>query len=331
MPPLPARSVLGKALIVLLFGCTTYGEDTQFLQLAKTLPLGDVKGRIDHMAFDGKHLFVAALGNDSVVVVDTEGGVVAGGVGGEVKKPQGVCYLADSKMLAVTSGGDGRCLLFDNALLLVGMVRSLDDADNVRYDPNDRKLYVGYGDGALAVIDPVKASKVGEIKLDAHPESFQLESTGRRIFVNVPGAGHVAVVDRDKGAVVAKWEVREAKANFPMALDEANHRMFVGCRRPDKLLALDTDSGKVVASLDCCGDADDVFYDAEKARIYLSGGEGCVSVFAQRDADTYRPLGRQKTAPGARTCLFVPESHTLFVAVPAKAGQTAEVRVLKVP
>src|SRR5439155_21804030 len=149
-------------------------------------------------------------------------------------------------------------------------------ADNLRYDPSAKLLYVGYGKGALAVVDPDHAKKIADIPLDGHPESFQLEQSGQRIFVNVPSAKQVAVVDREKKTVIAKWIINDAQANFPMALDESNHRLFIGCRRPAKLLVLDTDSGKTIASPECCGDADDVYYDAASKRIYLTGGEGCI-------------------------------------------------------
>jgi len=207
-------------------------------------------------------------------------------------------------------------------------VRGLDDADNVRYDAAGRLLYVGYGDGALAVIDPAKGSVVAAIKLAAHPESFRLEENGKRLFVNLPDAkGSIAVVDRERRAVVATWRLKEAAANFPMWLDETHRRLFVGCRKPAKLLVLDADSGVTVAAVDCVGDADDLFYDASTKRVYVTGGDGAISVIEQVDGDHYRPAGGVKTAPGARTSLFVPELHRLYVAVPHRGAQRAEIRV----
>jgi DNA-binding beta-propeller fold protein YncE len=214
-------------------------------------------------------------------------------------------------------------------LKLVAQIDGLEDADNVRYDPKNKHIIVGYGSGALAVIDPQTGIKTAEVKLDAHPESFQLEKNSNRIFVNVPGAGHVAVVDRDKGAVVAKWSLPDAKANFPMALDEANHRLFIGCRKPAKLVVLDTETGKSVASLDVVGDTDDVFYDANSKQVYVSGGAGKVTVVTQKDADTYAVAGQVNTASGARTSFFVSGSGTLYVAVPHRGAQKAELRAFK--
>jgi hypothetical protein len=147
--------------------------------------------------------------------------------------------------------------------------------------------------------------------------------------VNVPTARQIAVIDREKLAVVAKWPLHDAEANFPMALDEANHRVFVGCRKPAKLLALDTETGKPVASVDCCGDTDDLFHDATAKRIYITGGEGCITIVDAAAADGYTRLADIPTAPGARTSFFNPTDQMLYIAVPHRAGQAAAVRVYR--
>jgi hypothetical protein len=218
------------------------------------------------------------------------------------------------------------------SLALLNQVELGGDTDNVRYDASSGYAYVGYGtgnDSALGVVDVGTATKVADIKLSGHPESFQLEESGQRIFVNVPTAGHVAVVDRGKGSVVETWPVSDATKNFPMALDEANQRLFVGTRSPAKLLIFDTQSGKSVTSLDSSGDADDIFYDSKNKRIYVSGGEGAISVFEQQDPDTYKLLGKVDTAEGARTSLLVVDSGMLYVAVPHSGSQQAEVRAFQ--
>jgi hypothetical protein len=145
--------------------------------------------------------------------------------------------------------------------------------------------------------------------------------------VNVPNAGYVAVVDRETGTIIEKFPLKEAVANFPMALDEANHRLFIGCRNPAKLLVLDMGMGKTVATVDIVGDTDDLFYDAANKRIYVSGGEGRVTVISQTNPDMYKVVGQVTTAPGARTSFFVPETSTLYVAVPHRGTQKAELRV----
>ncbi len=302
--------------------------DQSAVRLVTTISLDAVQGRIDHMALDtqGKRLYVAALGNNTVEVIDLEQGKRTGRIEG-LKKPQGVAVLPESDQLVVASGEDGKCRKYAATQKLLGTIDSLDDADNVRYDPTAKHVYVGYGDGALAVIDAEKFARLASIKLAGHPEAFQLETTDKRIFVNVPDAGHVAVVDREKRAVIATWPINEAQANFPMALDEPHHRLFVGCRKPAKLLVVDTENGKTLAALDCCGDTDDVFYDGANRRVYVVGGEGCVSIFSQVDADTYKLAEKVTTAPGARTALFSRPLGRLFVAVPRRGAQPAQIRV----
>jgi YVTN family beta-propeller protein len=304
-------------------------EQDAGLHQGKRIALEGVEGRIDHLAFDAKNrrLYVAALGNNSVEIIDVKAGKRMAQIKG-IKKPQGVWVLPESRTLVVASGDDGKCRFYDEHQKLLGTIDGLDDADNVRYDDEAKLVYVGYGEGALAVIDPRKMEKVTDIKLDGHPESFRLEEKGKRIFVNVPSAKHIAVINRQKRTVEAMWPLKDAQANFPMFLDEINHRLIVGCRQPAKVLVIDTESGHVVANLGCCGDTDDVFYDAKAQRVYVSGGEGCVSVIERRDRDVYQAVGRVATSAGARTSLFVPEEQALYLAVPHRGGQAAEIRVL---
>ena len=295
-------------------------------ELVQTIPMPKVEGRIDHLAYDAKadRLVVAALGNNSVEVLDLREGKVVHRIDG-LHEPQGV--LSADGQIVVASGGDGSCRFYDGTTFkLAKTVDCQDDADNVRSDAD--RVYVGYGKGALAVIDPVKGAKIGDIRLDGHPESFQLESQGKRIFINVPGAGHIAVADRDKRAVVARWKV-SAGANFPMALDEEGKRLFVGCRQPAKLIVLDTATGKELAAVDCSGDTDDVFYDAAGKRVFVSCGAGFLDVFDVTYA-TPKRAGKVPTADGARTCLYVAEAGKIFLAVPHRGEQRAEIRVYKV-
>jgi len=250
-----------------------------------------------------------------------------------LQEPQGVAYIPEGNKLFVTNGeGDTLDIYDGQSLALLNQVVLGDDPDNIRYDATTGYAYVGYGTGnssALGVVDVDSGTKVADIKLSGHPESFQLEEKGQRIFVNVPTANHIATADRARGSVTATWPVENAEENFPMALDEADHRLFVGTRSPAKLLILDTDTGKVITSLDASGDADDIFYDAANKRIYVSGGEGAVSVFEQTDPDTYKLVGKADTATGARTSLFVPESGVLYIAVPRNGNQQAEVRAFQ--
>jgi DNA-binding beta-propeller fold protein YncE len=299
------------------------------LRLVQTIPLPGVEGRFDHFALDakGERLFVAALGNNTLEVLDLKAGRVARSARG-LREPQGVAFAPDLGLLFVGNGGSGDCTVLDGKTLApAGRVGALDDADNVRYDAASRQVYVGYGTGGLSVIDGNSRRQVGQIRLAAHPESFQLERSGPRIYVNVPGAGQVAVVDRVRRAVVATWPLGGSGANFPMALDEAGHRLFVGCRRPARMVVFDTTSGKQVANAQIAGDTDDLFYDPARKQLYAACGEGFLSVLRQKDADHYEPLARIATAPGARTGFFSPDRGRFYLAVPHRGGQGAEIRV----
>lgn len=296
--------------------------------LAQTIPLPGVEGRIDHLAIDaaGSRLFACGLGNDSLEVIDLRKGERIHSITG-LAAPQGAAYVAAPARLYVANERGGLCNIYDGqSLALLSSVEFKDDADNLRYDPAAKRIYVGYGDGGIGVIDAVTGKSGDAIKLSGHPEAFVLEKNGSRIFVNVPSKQHIAVVDRDEGKVIATWRVDGASANFPLALDEANHRLFVACRMPAKLIVLNTDSGAPVTSIQISGDPDDIFYDDKRQRIYVVCGAGSVDVITQTDRDTYTATDKIATASGARTGLFVPELSTLFVAVPHQGSQTAEIR-----
>jgi len=304
----------------------------QSIKLERTIPLPKVNGRIDHLAADipGRRLFVSALGNNTVEVVDLAAGTVSHTIS-VLKEPQGLFYWPDTNRLYVANGSDGHVRVYDGTSF--AQIHEYDlsgDADNIRFDPESKEIFVGYGTGAIGVLNGDLHARVGEVMLDAHPESFQLEKQGPRLFVNVPEEGHIAVIDRRTSTVKAKWPITTAKSNFPMALDETGHRLFVGCRKPARLLVLDTATGKEVASLDIIGDTDDLFYDPQSKRIYISGGAGSVSIVQQKDPDRYEVAATIPTAPGARTSLFVPELKRLFVAQPHRGKQESAVLVFAV-
>ncbi|MFN2476402.1 MAG: YncE family protein, partial [Chthoniobacterales bacterium] len=207
-----------------------------------------------------------------------------------------------------------------------GELNLRDDADNVRYDDESKRIYVGFGAGGIAIVSAQDGKSIGSIKLADHPEAFELEKRGHRIFVNVPNAGQVAVIDRDKGEVVATWKIGGASANFPMALDETNSRLFVGCRSPSQVLVLNTESGAVITKIDISGDPDELFYDSKRHRIYAICGGGMIDVVEQTNPNIYKAAARTVTGVGARTGIFVPERDSLFVALPRRGSQPAEIR-----
>jgi hypothetical protein len=310
---------------------TTQNASTEPLRLAQRIPLPNVEGRIDHFTVDvvGQRLFVAALGNNTLEVVDLKKGVRVQSVPG-FHEPQGVRYLPESNTIVVASGGDGVATFLDGSSLKpLKTIRFSGDADNVRYDGKHKHVYVGYGAGALGVLDE-KGERVGDVSLGGHPESFQLDSAAGKIFVNIPTRREIAVVGMNNLSVTTTWPVGVASANYPMALDEAHHRLLVVTRKPARLLVYDTETGKLVSNLETDGDCDDVFYDSARRRIYASFGEGTVVVYERVDADYYKMIARISTAAGARTSFFSPELRQLYVAVPHRANPTAEIYVYEV-
>ena len=323
------RVTVGTVIVGLALIQTLSAQDP--LSLIRTVELPGVEGRIDHLAVDvtRQRLFVAALGNNTVEVIDVKDGRHVKSLPG-FREPQGIAVVPDARLVAVANGqGEGVQMIDAVEYRPTKSIPLGDDSDNVRYDAAAKRLFVGFGSGALAAIDPTDSKVVGQVKLPGHPESFQLEATGARVFVNVPTADQIAVVDRAAMKIVATWPVSSAKANFPMALDEANHRLFIGCRRPAKVLVYDTTNGKEVASFDIVGDTDDLFYDAARKRLYVSGGEGFIDVFQQQDGNRFTRTARLTTAPGARTSLFVPGLNRLYLAVPHRGTQKAEIRVFE--
>jgi DNA-binding beta-propeller fold protein YncE len=324
------RAVFLTAL-VLASTTVAMGQAATPLKLEKTIELPDVQGRIDHMSIDiaGQRLFVSALGNNTVEVVDLKAGKRAHTIPG-LKEPQGALYIRDKNRLFVASDKDGTVKVFDGtSFQLLKTVEYGDDADNLRYDAARERVYVGFGSGALGEMD-TDGQKIAETKLDAHPESFQLEKGSSRIYVNLPGSRKIAVVDREAHSVVTSWGMGLTLGNYAMALDEADHRLFVVSRAPARLVVMDTATGKVVQKLAAVGDCDDIFFDETHKRIYATGGEGAISVFEQQDPDHYREISRVPTVKGARTSFFSPDLSRLYVAVRRQGSSPAAIEVFSV-
>ena len=314
-----------------IYPTATHAEEAA-LQLKQMVSLPGVEGRIDHLALDaaGERLFVCALGNNTVEVLDLRKGERIHSITG-LGAPQGIAYIPELNRFFVANDKGGIFKIYDGkSYQTVGELDFKDDADNVRYDSATKQIYVGFGSGGIGIINAANGKQIGWIKLAAHPEAFALEERGKRIFVNVPNARHVAVINRDKGDVVATWKTGDASANFPMALDETNHRLFIGCRSPSKLVVLNTESGNLVASIGISSDTDDIFYDSKRHRIYAICGAGKIDIIEQTSADAYKVSAKIDTANGARTGLFVPARDTIFVAVPHRDSQQAAIRAYQV-
>ena len=305
-------------------------DPTEWLTPVAKIALPDVRGRMDQLAADvaNGRLLVASSGNDSVEIADVitnrrvSSIVVLGG-------PRGVGYLTSIDRVFVANGGTGTVTAYEGTTGKLAASNTLGaEAGNVRVAAPENAIWVGYGQGALALLDG-NLKKLGEVAVGGHPAAFELESAGTRIFVNVPQRHYVAVIDRRKMTVTAILPITEGDGNFAMSLDETHKRLFVVCQRPSRMLVLDTDSGATLASMQTVGDAGDVSYDPIHARVYVSGGEGSIAIYEQQSADVYRSLGTVPTVAGARTSLFVAEWNLFFVAVRERGSEAAEIRVYR--
>jgi YVTN family beta-propeller protein len=302
-------------------------EDEGPLQLEAKILLGDVRGRIDHMSVDLKRrrLFIAELGNDSVGVVDLANHSLIRTIPG-LGEPQGVGYEPSTDTLFVANARDGSVRLLEGTeYKTTGRIELGSDADNVRIDAAANRVVVGFGDGGLAMLDPSTRSKVRSTPLKAHPESFQIVED--RIFINLPAAHAITVVDGTSGKQLATWPTVKG-GNFAMTVDRDRGRILVAFRNPPELAVFALADGKPIANVETCGDVDDLFVDAKRSRVYVSCGAGYVDVF-EIDAATYRRTARIPTAAGARTSLFVPELDRLLVAVRAGLAGPAAIWVFK--
>ena len=322
------RGILAAALIVLpAVGRAQMPEAP--LTLEARIPLGDIAGRIDHMAVDLKRrrLYVAELGNNTLGVVDLAAGRVTQTVAG-FSEPQGVAYEPTTDTIYVANAGDGSVRVFrGDDLAPLGHIDLGDDADNVRIDAMRRRVLVGYGNGAVAVIDPATRAKIAEYPLNGHPESFQIDDTGKRIFINVPRRAEIVTIELASGAI-GSLPTGGMRSNFPMAIEPDAHRVLTVFRSPPLLMALASADGSVIARLDTCGDADDLFVDRKRRRIYIACGAGAIDVIEPQGGG-YRRVAQLPTAPSARTALFVPELDRLYVAVANTGSSPAAIWVFR--
>ena len=356
-------------MVTLLLGCADPGQRDRALAptLTRTIALEGVgaprrdvgvPGRIDHLVYDPatKRLFVAALENGSLEVLDLEKGERVKSIGG-LGHPQGIA-IARSVGCAVVACGDGQVHVYDTRTLEETKTVTLGKgADNVRYDAQADAVYVTYRGtegGAIGALNPRTWEKVREILFKSRPESFQLDPNGVRIFANLPEGiratkdGVVAVADRTTGRIEAEIQLRGRARNFPMAFDAAHERLFVACRRPAKLIVIDTRKNAVITEADCTDDSDDLFYDAHTNRVLVIGGgfrpdlqdapaagaspdeTGAIDVFAVGEHGELTKVAVTRIPPHTRTGLFVPDRRAIYVAVPPREGRDAEIREYRV-
>jgi hypothetical protein len=315
-----ARALVAGLILILGFSRAGSGEP-KTLKLIKTIPLKGAPGRIDHMAIDHKQarLFIANLSNNSLDIVDLKAGKLTRQIPGQ-KEIQGIAYAADLDRIFVGNGG-GECNVFDGKDYKLLKSIPLPAADNVRYQASRQLVYVAHAEQSLSAIDARTYEVKATIKLPGSPESFQLETKRPRLYLNTNNPTRLVVVDTDKNEVLHKYSVKGAERAYPMALDEANRRIFLGVRQKPAIVIVNSENGKEVAGVPIPADIDDLFYDAKNKRLYASTGAGFLVVIRQRDADHYEVLQTIPTAKLARTCFFDPALERLYLGVPRQKGE----------
>lgn len=322
--------MLSVAVSIFLSVMAMASENTP-LRLVTSVDLPKYSGDFDHFAADvsGNRLFLAAEDHGTLEVFDLQSTKWLRTIKG-FDVPHSILYLPASRKLFVTDGGESMSkVLSSPELQIVKKVALVPGADSLAYDAQAHRAYVVTGgkdvkmkESVISVIDTTDFSKKGDLKLDsAHVEAMALESAGNRMFVNITDHNEILVIDRTKMEVIAHWPLQNVGENSPMMLDEPNHRLLVVCRKPAKLVVFDTDSGKQIGAWDTAGHSDGMAFDSVRKRIYVPGAEGYIAVYQQKDADHYELTAKVPSAPGAKTCLLVPELNRLYVAVSPGEGK----------
>ena len=326
--------------IIFLYGGLNFNCNSQVIKnhaekekltLFSKIILPKVTGRIDHISYDPvNHLaFIAALGNNTIEVVNISTKQVIHTITSS-HEPQGIIYIPSLNKLVVANGDNGNCIFFDaKAYKELGTVDLKNDADNIRYEPTTGLLYVGYGNGGIAIIDANTMKRVGDIALDGHPESFQISEKQNRIYINVPDANEIEVAEVSTKEIIAKWSNTNASSNFAMALEEKSNRLFIGCRSPATLRMISTETGKDLSAISCSGDADDVFYNPSDSLVFVSAGKGFIDVFRTNKNELVQ-VNHIKTSSGARTSLLLASEKKFLLAVPARAGNQASLWIYNI-
>jgi hypothetical protein len=326
--PIVIVFIIGAGFI----SCSGQGNlNPKYLKLEKEIILSGVKGRIDHIDinFSDQIAYIAALGNNTLEVVDLKKGLTVHSIKG-LDEPQGVAYIAKHKEIFIANGGTGECDVYD--VITYKKIASINlgsDADDVRYDEDSDKIYVGYGSGGIAVIDAATNKMISDIKLPAHPESFQIDTKEGKIWINLPDAGMIGVADIKQAKLIDKWKKLLPRFNFPMAYDETAHRIIVGYRFPAILRVLDSRTGKEIFASAMVRDADDLYWDNKSKRIFISGGGGSINIFKQTGVNSYKLAANIKAPSGARTSLLVPELLMFLLATRENGDNPAKLQVYK--
>lgn len=305
------------------------------LRQVGTISMPNVEGRVDHFNIDasGRRLFIAALGNHSIEVVNLKAGKWATSIPG-VKKPQGVWYVPGLRKLFVADGEAGDVKVYRGTDLKLLATIPLDlGPDAEAYDPATQRLYVGYGGedagksyGEVGVIDAVSDKHLSDIRTDAHPGTILIGEPGHKIYITVPKTHEISEIDARTGSIIGTWKSKDGNP-VSLALDSARGRLFVGTRKPAAVEVFETRTHRWIASLPSVDLMDGLYYDASHRRIYASGGEGYVAVYQQLSADHYEQLAKIPTGQNGRTSLWVRQLDRYYVALPADTGHGAEIMI----
>jgi DNA-binding beta-propeller fold protein YncE len=299
------------------------------VRLVKKMSIGNIRGRLGHMAIDvdQNRLFVTAPDNNTVEVIDLNSGKPLNKMT-LIESPESILYIPFYNWIVITSSRDGTCNFYDgNTYNRVRSINFTEEAGYLYYEASSRYVYVGYGYGGMAVIDTQNFNIIQRIGFNNHPEAFCVEENADQAYVNVPKSQEIEIVDLMMSRQVDTINLTDLKENYAMALDEKGRRLFVGCRSPAVVGVFDVDSKALVAKVDIGKDVDNMFYDRSRKLIYVSCGEGYLDVIRQDSLDSYSLIANIKTAPGAGTSLFVPEQGLIYVAVPASSGEPAQILV----
>ena len=318
-------------------GCksqATFGEN--YLHLNKAISLSEVKGRIDHLDINLKDqiVYIAALGNNTIEIVDINAGRVLHSITG-LNEPQGIAYIPQTQEILVANGGSGDCYFYNaQTYEKVATIHLKSDADDVRYDSLNKKIYVGYGKGGIAIIDAQSHKQTGDFKLPDHPEGFQVDSKNNLMYVNLPGPDLISVADLKQLKFIRNISENYRSGNFPMAMDSSGNTLFIGYRHPGKLVVMNATSGHRIRVNDLTNDSDDLFYDEATKRIYVSCGGGYtnlgyINIFQFQGGDKYTQIANIPTRNNARTSLLVPQMHLFLLAEPSDHNHEAQLLLYK--
>ncbi|HEY5368782.1 MAG TPA: YncE family protein [Hanamia sp.] len=304
--------------------------------MTKIISLPGVSVRIDHLDINLKDqiVYIAALGNNSVEVVDLNKEKVLHSIVG-LNEPQGVAYIPQTREIFLANGGTGDCYFYNaTSFEKVAAIHLKEDADDVRYDSVNKKIYVGYGRGGIAIIDALSHKQTGDIKLPGHPEGFQVDRKRELLYVNLPGSDLISILDLKQLKLSRNISENYRSGNFPMALDSSGNILFIGYRHPGKLVVMNAQSGHRVITNELTNDSDDLFYDEASHRIYVSCGggysnPGFINIFQMQSGNKCMQIANIPSRNNARTSLLVPQLHLFLLAEPAGHNQEAQLLVYR--